>query len=71
MNEKPYWIVVSKSRGPSTLPYRYLTQSAAIAEACRLCRLDGGVFHVMEAQIRVSMNNVSVTRLGTEEDIPF
>ena len=69
--DKPFWIVVSESRGPASHTYKHATQSAAIVEACRLCREHGGVFYVMEAQVKASRNDVAVTNLLTGDDIPF
>lgn len=71
MNENPFWIVVSESRGTVTWPYRHITQQGAIAEAVRLCREHGGKFYVFEAQHSISKQDVVVRVLSTGDDIPF
>jgi len=67
----PFWIVVGENNGPSRWPFRHPTQDAAIAESVRLARTIGGNFFVMEAQVFTRKNDVTVTRIADDSNIPF
>lgn len=66
---KTYWIVISEQRGPTG--DRHRSQQSALDQAIRLCRVYGGDFTVLEAQMSVKKQDVSVTRLSDDMDIPF
>lgn len=71
-----HWIVVCETRGPSAVPFKHMTEHAAVTEATRLARENPGHrFTVFASICAVERKDIQITPLSSgfhfDEDIPF